>query len=255
MQTPLIIGHRGACGYLPEHTLESYARAVELGADLIETDVVLSRDGHLICRHDRELSRSTDVARHPRFASRRTRKKVDGTEHPGWFIEDFTMQELRALRACQPVKSRDLSFDGRYAIPTLNEVLQFAAGKNTRRGGKLGVVIEIKHASDFQSLGLSMHKAIREVLAEFSYLKPDPPVWVESFEIDVLKRLRPGIGTPIIQLLDGPGNQPPDVAAPVERCALAIWSRPPAWLKYQLMPSLSGRRNGSSCRKNQLTMD
>jgi glycerophosphoryl diester phosphodiesterase len=210
---PLIIAHRGACGYLPEHTLESYQRAIDLGADMLETDVVLTRDGHLICRHDCELSATTNVAAHAEFESRRRIKKIDGRQMQGWFVEDFTREEIRTMRARERFDFRDHSHDDQFAIPTLRDLLDFAAKRQTRAGKPVGVIVEIKHATYFDSLSLPMDTAVKQALEEFSLTGPDSKAWVESFEFDVLKRLRRVVNTPLIQLLDGDDYDPPDVVA------------------------------------------
>lgn len=211
--TPLIIGHRGACGYLPEHTLESYQRAIDLGADAVETDVVITGDGHLICRHDCELSVTTDVARRAEFASRKTIKTIDGVKGEGWFVEDFTLDEIRTLRARQRFDFRDRSFDDQFAVATLDELLDLAARSHTTAGRRPIVVVEIKHAAYFGSLGLAIDRAVSRVLGKFQLTGPDAPAWVESFEIDVLRQLRRTIATPMIQLLDRRDTRPADVAA------------------------------------------
>ena len=224
--SPLIIGHRGACGYLPEHTLESYRCAFELGADVVETDVVMTRDRQLICRHDCELSVTTNVADRPEFASRRTTRVIEGVEVQGWFVHDFTLDEIRLLRARERFPFRDHSYDNQFGVLSLADLLDFALRQRTRSGRPPGVIIEIKHANYFDSIGLPMDEAIVRTLSDSGMGGPpmsfesqntgEPPVpqaWVESFEIDVLRRLRGKIQTPIIQLLDGPNMRPADVLA------------------------------------------
>jgi len=210
---PLIIGHRGACGSLPEHTLESYQRAIELGADCLETDVVLSREGHLICRHDCELSLTTDVADRAEFRNRHTVKTIEGRTIQGWFVEDFTLEEIKTLRARERFDFRDHSHDGQFNLITLAELLDFAAHSRTRLGHRPGVLIEIKHAAYFDSIGLPIDEPVARTLGDFSLAASDAPVWVESFEIDILHRMRKCISTPLIQLLDAPHLKPADVAA------------------------------------------
>jgi glycerophosphoryl diester phosphodiesterase len=210
---PLIIGHRGACGHLPEHTLESYQRAIELGADCLETDIVLSRDGHLICRHDCELSLTTDVADRSEFRGRITVKAIDGSKMQGWFVEDFTLKEIKMLRARERFAFRDHSHDGQFNLITLAELLEFAAHSQTRLGHRPGVLIEIKHAAYFDSIGLPIDEPVARALRDFPLAGSDAPAWVECFEIDILHRMRKLISTPLIQLLDAPPMQPADVAA------------------------------------------
>ena len=244
---PLIIAHRGASGLMPEHTLEAYRLGLDLGADAVETDVVLTRDGELVCRHDCELSLTTDIASRPEFAARKTIKRIDGETAAGWFVEDFTLAEIRTLRSCERFDFRDHSFDGKFAVVTLAELLDFIASAKTRGGHPAGLIIEIKHAAYFDSLGMSMENAICKALrdrvpakaesdqegvesfvAQASRLCPPAekhsrdgratddsrfPIWIECFEIDVLRRLRQRISTPIIQLLDAATMQPADIAA------------------------------------------
>jgi glycerophosphoryl diester phosphodiesterase len=128
---PLVIGHRGASGYLPEHTLESYKKAIEMGADFIEPDLVATQDGYLIARHEPNITNTTDVADHPEFAARKTKKVVDGVEEEGWFASDFTLAEIKTLYAKQAFSERDQSFNGKYRIPTLDEVLDLAKSEGS----------------------------------------------------------------------------------------------------------------------------
>ncbi len=142
---PLVIGHRGAAGYLPDHTLEGYRRAIEMGADFIEPDLVATRDGVLIARDEPNITTTTDVSQRPEFASRKTTKVVDGVAEEGWFASDFTLAEIKTLRAVQPLADRDPSFNGRFQIPTLNEVIDLARSEGARAGRTVGVYIETKH--------------------------------------------------------------------------------------------------------------
>lgn len=132
-QAPLVVGHRGASGYRPDHTLESYALAIQMGADFIEPDLVATKDGHLVARHEPNITSTTDVASRPEFASRKTKRMVDGVEEEGWFATDFTLAELKTLRAIQPLAERDQSYNGKFQIPTLREVLDLAKTE----GGKV----------------------------------------------------------------------------------------------------------------------
>lgn len=209
---PLIIAHRGASGYRPEHSAAAYQLAIAQGADFLETDILFSRDGRLVCRHDCELTGSTDVSAHGQFASRKTAKTIDGARQEGWFIEDFTLAELRTLRARQPIPFRDHSFDGQFPLLTLEELLHLAAIPCPTTGRRVGLIIEIKHATYFQSLGFSMADALRRALSEFAGAGGPIPLAVESFEIDILKQLRGQLDCPLYQLIDLPENQPADVA-------------------------------------------
>ena len=160
---PLVIGHRGACGYRPEHTLESYRLAIRLGADYIEPDLVSTRDGVLVARHENEISGTTDVAAHPEFAGRRTTKTIDGTAVTGWFTEDFTLAELRTLRATERlpgVRPQNTLFDGRFPIPTFQEILDLASAEERRLGRPIGIYPETKYPSYFASIGLPLEEPL-----------------------------------------------------------------------------------------------
>ncbi|MFD7096518.1 glycerophosphodiester phosphodiesterase family protein, partial [Streptomyces xanthophaeus] len=154
LPVPTVIGHRGASGYRPEHTLGSYRLALDLGADVVEQDLVPTRDGHLVCRHENEIGGTTDVADHPRFASRRTTKSVDGVAVTGWFTEDFTLAELKTLRAKEripAVRQRNTLYDGRWEVPTFEEVLRWAEDEGRRRGKRVWLHAETKHPTYFRS--------------------------------------------------------------------------------------------------------
>src|SRR4051812_49729202 len=156
---PMVIGHRGASGYRPEHTLASYRLAIELGADYIEPDLVSTRDGVLVARHENEIGATTDVATRPRFADRWTTKTVEGRRVAGWFTEDFTLAELKTLRARErlpAVRPANAAFDGLYEIPTFDEVLDLARHSRTCDGEPVGVYPETKHPTYFDSVGLSL---------------------------------------------------------------------------------------------------
>jgi glycerophosphoryl diester phosphodiesterase len=153
---PLVIGHRGASGYLPEHTLEAYALAIRQGADYVEPDLVATKDGHLIARHEPNITNTTDVAGHPEFASRRTTRNVDGVDETGWFASDFTLREIKTLRALQTFPERPQQFNGRFEIPTLNEVIELVQRESKRRHRRIGIYPETKHPTYHQGLGLAL---------------------------------------------------------------------------------------------------
>ncbi len=194
---PIVIAHRGASAHRPEHTLAAYELAIELGADFIEPDVVATRDGRLVARHDNEISGTTDVASRPEFAGRRTAKLLDGKRLEGWFTEDFTLEELRTLRARERLPElRGTTHDGRFGIPTLEEVVALAASAG------VGVYPETKHPTHFASLGLPLEPPLLAALEGFG-----GPVFIQSFEAANLRELR---GThPLVRLTAGP---PPDIA-------------------------------------------
>jgi glycerophosphoryl diester phosphodiesterase len=213
MGEPLIIGHRGACGLRPEHTLPSYELAIALGADWIETDVVPTRDGAFVCRHGNELSRSTDVAAHPRFAARKARKIVDGIATEGWFAEDFTLDELRMLGAREPLEFRDHQYDGSSQIVALGAVMELAARKRRELRRAVGVVVEIKHPTYFASIGFNIEDAVVKALEQSNSRNGEVPVIVESFEPTILRNLHRRTGARIVQLLDAADTRPADYVA------------------------------------------
>lgn len=197
---PIVIAHRGASGYRPEHTLASYELAIEMGADFIEPDLCITRDGVLIARHENELSRTTDVADRPDFQERRTRKTVDGVELEGWFVEDFTLAEIKKLRARQRFPFRDASFNGQFEIATFEEALSLA-----RRHG-VGVYPETKHPTYFRQLGLPLEERMVEALHEAGFRGREAPVFLQSFEVGNLRYLRTLTDLPLVQLLDVDGR-------------------------------------------------
>jgi len=205
---PLIIAHRGASGYRPEHTLESYRLAIRLGADYIEPDLVSTRDGVLVARHENEISGTTDVAAHPEFAARRTTKAVDGVAATGWFAEDFTLAELRTLRATERlpgVRPQNTVFDGRFEIPTFQEILDLARLESARLARPIGVYPETKHPSYFASIGLPLEEPLVAKLAGNGLDSPEAPVLIQSFEVGNLVKLSRLTGVRLIQLLDSVG--------------------------------------------------
>jgi glycerophosphoryl diester phosphodiesterase len=190
-----LIAHRGASGYRPEHTIASYTLAIEQGADYIEPDLVLTRDGVLVARHENEIGGTTDVAAHPEFASRKTSKTIDGQRIEGWFTEDFTLAELETLRARERIphiRPQNTKFDGQFEVPTFDEVLALA-----RKHG-VGVYPETKHPTYFDGLGLSHDEPLLAALKRGSVDK----VFIQSFESGNLKRLRKKTSLPLVQLID-----------------------------------------------------
>jgi glycerophosphoryl diester phosphodiesterase len=214
----LVIGHRGAPAWRPEHTLASYARAIADGADFIEPDLVMTRDGVLVARHENEIGATTDVADHPGFAGRKVTKQVDGHTVTGWFTEDFTLAELKTLRARERLPQlRGTQHDGEFQIVTLAEIIDFTATESTLAGRPVGIIPEIKHGSYFQGIGLPMEDRLLATLAGHAYTRT-APVEIQSFEIANLKYLHDRLGARypnirLLQLLDAPDAQPFDVAA------------------------------------------
>jgi glycerophosphoryl diester phosphodiesterase len=213
-----VIAHRGACVRFPEHTLAAYAQAARDGADFIEPDLVMTRDGVLVARHENAISATTDVAAHAEFAARRTCKTVDGQTSVDWFCEDFTLAELQTLRARERLPGlRGTAHDGQFAIPTLAQIIAQAACDAAARGRVLGIIPEIKHGSYFRGIGLAMEDVLLDALAEHVYTRRAPVV-IQSFEIGNLRYLRTRLARKrghirLLQLLDAPTLQPWDVAA------------------------------------------
>lgn len=217
---PLVIGHRGASGYLPEHTLESYKGAIELGADFIEPDLVATKDGVLVARHEPNITGTTDVSTRAEFASRKTKKVVDGVEEEGWFASDFTLAEIKTLRAVQPMADRDQSHNGKYQIPTLQEVLDLAKTEGAKAGRTVGVYPETKHPTYHVNLGLKLEDRLLSVLAQYGYTTKSSPVIVQSFEVSNLKYLRTKTQIRLVQLVDANDVNPDgsmDLTAPYDK--------------------------------------
>lgn len=202
---PLVIAHRGASGLLPEHTIEAYRLAIEQGADFIEPDLVITRDSVLVARHENEISETTDVADHREFVSRRTTKSIDGKDVAGWFVEDFTLAELKTLRARQRVASRDQSHNGRYTVPTFDEVLELALAESKRLGRTIGVYPETKHPSYFQRIGKPLEEPLLASLRQVGWDRADAPVFIQSFETGNLRTLAKQTRVPLVQLIDAKG--------------------------------------------------
>ncbi len=206
---PLVIAHRGASGYRPEHTLEAYRLAIRLGADFIEPDLVSTRDGVLVARHENEISGTTDVAAHPEFASRKTTKTIDGTAVSGWFTEDFTLAELKTLRAKERlplVRVANTAFDGTFEIPTFQEVIDLAKAESRRRGRTVGVYPETKHPTYFQSIGLALEEPLVRTLRAAGWRSQRDPVIIQSFETANLRALRGKTEVRLAQLMDAAGR-------------------------------------------------
>jgi glycerophosphoryl diester phosphodiesterase len=206
--TPIVIGHRGASGYRPEHTLASYRLAIQMGADYIEPDLVSTKDGVLVARHENEIGGTTDVADHPELADRRTTKVVDGRLVTGWFTEDLTLDELKTLSARErlpQVRPANTAYDGRFEVPTLDEVLDLVASESRRQHRQIGVYPETKHPTYFASIGLSLEAPLLGALRRHGLDRPGARVFLQSFETDNLRKLRRMTRLPLIQLIDATG--------------------------------------------------
>jgi glycerophosphoryl diester phosphodiesterase len=206
---PLIIGHRGACGYRPEHTLASYELAARMGADFIEPDLVTTKDHVLICRHEPEISATTDVASRTEFAGRRTTKTIDGTATTGWFTEDFTLAEIKTLRAVERIpatRQENTVFNGLFEVPALEEVLRLRERLSRELGRVIGVYPETKHPTYFQSIGLPLEPPLVAILRRYDLDRRNAPVFVQSFEDGNLRTLHSTyrLKAPLVFLAGGP---------------------------------------------------
>ncbi len=203
---PLVIAHRGASGYLPEQTLEAYARAIELGADVIEMDLVSTKDGVLIARHDPNLAISTDVAKHPRFAARKKTIKVDGETQTGWFSNDFTLAEIKTLGGISTDAERPQEFNGKFKVVTFQEIIDFAKAKSKETGRTIAIYPETKNPTYFRDLGMPMEDKVIAAINAAGWNSKTAPIYVQSFEPGSLKYMKSkGLNTKIIQLIDGDG--------------------------------------------------
>lgn len=219
MPQPIVIAHRGASGYAPEHTLASYFIAIEQGADYIEPDLVMTRDGVMVARHENEISGTTDVAARSQFADRRTTKLVDGASVTGWFTEDFLLEELKTLRARERIpelRPGNTRLDGSLEIPTLEEILALARGVEEKRRVRarelgvappapIGVYPETKHPSYFAALGLAMEERLVATLERYGYRGSDGRAFLQSFETGNLRVLRSLTRLPLVQLIEATG--------------------------------------------------
>jgi glycerophosphoryl diester phosphodiesterase len=212
----ILIAHRGASGERPEHTLLSYELAIKQGADFIEPDLVPTRDGHLVARHENEISETTDIAQHPEFALRRTTKTIDGVAIKGWFTEDFTLAELRTLRAKErlpQLRPGNKVWDGQAVIPTLEEIIALAKKASAETGRTIGIYPETKHPAYFASIGLPLEARLVAALKTAGWDRADAPVFIQSFEVENLRQLHGMTRVRLIQLVK-PGAAPADGAFP-----------------------------------------
>ncbi|MDR0225060.1 MAG: glycerophosphodiester phosphodiesterase [Burkholderiaceae bacterium] len=222
---PTLIAHRGASALRPEHTLEAYREAIRAGADFIEPDLVITRDGHLVARHENAIAilaadgsvreATTNVAERPEFAARKTRKTIDGQAITGWFVEDFTLAELKTLRAREripAIRPANARFNDLFEVPTLQEVIDLAKSESVRTGRNIGIYPETKHPSYFQSIGLPLEPALLRLLEDNGWNHAQAPVFVQSFEVENLRWLRARSTVRLVQLL-APRGQPYDSVA------------------------------------------
>ncbi len=210
---PIVIGHRGASGYRPEHTLASYELAARMGADYVEPDLVSTRDHALVARHEPDITATTNVADHPEFAGRKTTKTIDGVTTTGWFTDDFTLAELRTLRAKErlpEVRRRNTIYDGRYRVPTFQEVIDLTKRLSRELHRKIGIYPETKHPTYFRSEGLALEGPLVRTLRANDLDGRKAKVFVQSFETRNLKALNKRIDVPLVALLDAPTKKPAD---------------------------------------------
>lgn len=248
-QPPIVIAHRGASGYRPEHTLAAYELAIALGADFIEPDLVPTQDGVLVARHENELSDTTDVGDRPEFASRRTTKCIDGVEVTGWFTEDFTLADLKTLRVRERLPMRSSTFNDCFSIPTLGEILELVRRASPQRDRPIGLYPETKHPSYFAGLGLPLEPLLLEELATYGYGDRCDPIFIQSFESKNLRWLRQHTHLSLIQLI----GEATEVQADSGRCyaemmtpeglrAIATYADGIGPNKRWLVPALSSRQ-------------
>ena len=199
----IVIAHRGASGERPEHTIAAYTLAIEQGADYIEPDLVLTKDGILVARHENEISETTDVSAKPEFADRKKTKTIDGQQMTGWFTEDFTLAELKTLRAKErlpQLRKANMAYDGQFEVPTFEEILELAKARD------VGVYPETKHPSYFASIGLPHEAPLLALLTKYGHTERTAPVFIQSFEVENLKALRGKTKLRLIQLMDEKGS-------------------------------------------------
>ncbi|CAM5351286.1 glycerophosphodiester phosphodiesterase [Streptomyces griseomycini] len=214
LPVPTIVGHRGASGYRPEHTLGAYQLALDMGADVVEAgDLVPTRDGHIVCRHEPEIGGTTDVADHPEFADRRTTKTLDGVPVTGWFTEDFTLAELKRLRAVERIpanRPHNTLYDGRWEIPTFEEVLRWQDEQTRKRGKQVWIYPETKHPTYFRGLGLGLEERVAKLLRRYGKDRRNSPVILQSFEPTSIRRFSRLVDNPLVVLLSNANSRPWD---------------------------------------------
>ncbi|MFS0518058.1 glycerophosphodiester phosphodiesterase [Nostoc sp. UIC 10607] len=267
---PIIIAHRGASGYRPEHTLAAYELAIALGADYIEPDLVSTKDGVLIARHENEISETTDVASHAEFAHRRTTKIIDGESKTGWFTEDFTLVELKTLRAKEripEVRSQNTAYDGLLEIPTLQEIIDLVKAKSAEINRAIGIYPETKHPTYFKSIGLALEEPLLATLTANGYQGANAPIFIQSFEVSNLQDLSTKTDLPLVQLLNNSGKPYDFVVSGDERTyadlvtasgleEISKYAQAVGIHKNLLVPRDSNgklRRRGAACRQTSPT--
>ncbi|AKG21554.1 glycerophosphodiester phosphodiesterase [Calothrix sp. 336/3] len=206
---PIIIAHRGASGYLPEHTLAAYALAIDMGADYIEPDLVITKDGVLIARHENEISQTTDISLHPEFAHLQTSKIIDGKVTQGWFTEDLTLAEIKTLYTQERIphlRPQNTAYNGIYPIPTLTEIIDLVKEKTQTTGRKIGIYPETKHPTYFQNINLPLEDSLITLLHHHGYQDKNAPIFIQSFEVANLQYLAEKTQLPLVQLINHHGQ-------------------------------------------------
>lgn len=241
MPPPTVIAHRGASGYRPEHTLAAYRLAIAQGADYVEPDLVSTADGVLVARHENELGRTTDIARRPEFADRRTTKQVEGEPVDGWFTEDLTFEEVRTLRCLErlpALRPANTVYDGHFQVPSFDEVLELAREASRTVGRTIGVYAEAKAPDHFRAIGLPVEEQLVEALAGHGYRTADAPVVLQSFSRTSLLELSALTGVRLVQLLD---DLPADdlLATPAALHELGSWAWAVGPSKDRVLPRLA----------------
>jgi glycerophosphoryl diester phosphodiesterase len=248
-KSPIVIAHRGASGLRPEHTIASYTLAIEQGADFIEPDLVLTKDNVFVARHENDITGTTDVATHPEFANRKKTKVIDGESHTGWFTEDFTLAELKTLRAKErllQLRPDNAKYDGQFEIPTLGEIIALAKARSKATGRTIGIYPETKHPSYFASIGLPMEAKLVAELKAVGWSDAKAPVFIQSFEVDNLKRLHKLTHIRLIQLMDAAGGPADKAVASYAEMATPAGLKTVATYAYGIGPSKSMIRNGDA---------
>ncbi|MCP9439350.1 MAG: glycerophosphodiester phosphodiesterase [Nitrospira sp.] len=267
-QIPIVIAHRGASGSVPEHTLAAYAISILQGADFVEPDLVMTKDGHLIARHDNVLDLTTDVSRRPEFARYKAAKTVDGTRVTGWFSEDFTLAEIKTLRAIERIpniRPANTRFDGQFEIPTLEEIIDMVQAYEKLLNRRIGIYIETKHPTYFEQLGLPLEEPLVKTLYRNGYEGRTQQAFIQSFEINILRKLSRRTRIPLVQLLDLDGK-PYDVearggtltyeemATPAGLAQIATYAQGVGPDKQFIMP-LDGEGNLDPCRVTRFVQE
>ncbi len=250
MKHPILIAHRGASGERPEHTIAAYQLAIDQGADFIEPDLVLTKDGVLVARHENEIGSTTNVATHPEFAGRKATKIIDGESMTGWFTEDFTLAELKTLRAKErlpQLRTANTTFDGQFEVPTFDEILMVIKAHAAKTGRKVGVYPETKHPTYFATIGLPHERPLLTALKRFGYTKRGDLVFIQSFEVGNLKALRTKTKLRLIQLVNdegGPADNPTlryaDMVTPDGLKAIAAYADGVGPNKALVIPRMAG---------------